>query len=60
MVITRNLHADIQEVLITAEEIQKRVAELGEAISRDYEGKDPLLVGVLRALPYSSQIWSGT
>lgn len=48
MVVTCKLDADIQEVLITAEEIQKRVAELGEAISRDYEGKDPLLVGVLR------------
>ncbi len=32
---------------ITAEQIQKRVAELGAAIDRDYAGKKPLLIGVL-------------
>lgn len=46
--VTHNMHADIQEILITAEQIQERVAQLGAEISRDYEGKDPLLVGVLR------------
>ncbi len=39
---------DIQEVLIEAEAIQKRVKELGLEISRDYEGRDLLLAGVLR------------
>lgn len=38
---------DIESVLLSAEQIQARVAELGEQISRDYEGKDPVLVGVL-------------
>jgi len=32
---------------ITADLIQKRVAELGEAIDADYAGKKPLLIGVL-------------
>jgi hypoxanthine phosphoribosyltransferase len=41
---------DIAEVLITAEELQARVAELGAQISADYAGKDPLLVGVLRGV----------
>lgn len=41
---------DIAEVLITAEEIQARVAELGAQISADYANKDPLLVGVLRGV----------
>ena len=41
---------DIAEVLITAEELQARVAELGTQISTDYAGKDPLLVGVLRGV----------
>ncbi len=36
------------EVLVTAEELQKRVAELGEQISRDYAGRPLLLVGVLK------------
>ncbi len=39
---------EVGEILIQAEEIKKRVAELGQEISRDYEGKNPLLVGILR------------
>ena len=35
-------------VLFSAEEIQTRVHELGKMISRDYVGKDPLFVGVLK------------
>ena len=38
----------IGEVLITAADIQRRVGELGEEISRDYEGKTPVLVSVLK------------
>lgn len=41
------LHADIQEILIQPEAIQARVAEMGEQISRDYEGKEIVLVAVL-------------
>jgi len=39
---------DIERVLITQEEIQSKLAELGEKITRDYEGRDLLLVGVLK------------
>jgi hypoxanthine phosphoribosyltransferase len=39
--------ADIHSVLLSKEQIQTRVAELGARISHDYEGKDPVLVGVL-------------
>ncbi len=35
-------------VLITEEEVNKRIQELGEAISRDYEGKSVHLICVLR------------
>ncbi|MCR4416542.1 MAG: hypoxanthine phosphoribosyltransferase [Ignavibacteria bacterium] len=35
------------EILIDENAIQKRVAELGEEISRDYEGKIPIFIGVL-------------
>jgi hypoxanthine phosphoribosyltransferase len=35
-------------VLITRDEIAERVRELGQALSRDYGGKDPLLIGVLK------------
>lgn len=39
---------DQLEVFLTAEQIQKRVAELGAQISQDYEGQDLLLVAVLK------------
>lgn len=35
------------EVLIPEETVQQRIRELGEQISRDYEGKIPIMVGVL-------------
>jgi hypoxanthine phosphoribosyltransferase len=38
----------IAEVLIDEETLRNRVAELGEEISLDYEGRDLLLVGVLK------------
>jgi len=36
------------DVLIDARTISNRVAELGREISRDYQGRHPLLVGVLK------------
>lgn len=36
------------EILHSAEEIRNRVAELGARITRDYQGKDLVLVGVLK------------
>ena len=36
------------EVLITAENIQERIGELGAEIARDYAGRNPLLIGVLK------------
>ncbi len=35
-------------MLVTAEQLQQRVGELGEQISRDYSGRSLLLVGVLK------------
>jgi len=40
----------IHEVLISASELERRVEELGAQISRDYRGKEPLLIGVLRGV----------
>ena len=39
---------DIDRVLITSEEIQAKLAELGERIGNDYAGRKLLLVGVLK------------
>ncbi len=45
------------DLLITAEAISKRVGELGEAISRDYAGRDLVVVGLLLgALPFVSDL----
>lgn len=39
---------DIEEVLVTREQIREKVKELGARISKDYEGKDLILIGVLK------------
>lgn len=39
---------DIERILISEEELQKKVSEMGRKISRDFEGKDPIFVGVLK------------
>ena len=36
------------EVLISEEQIQARIKELGAEITRDYAGRNPLLIGVLK------------
>lgn len=42
------MHNVISEVLITEEQIRARVAELGKELARDYEGKTPVFIGVLK------------
>ncbi len=44
--------AEIGEVLVPAEALQARIRELAAAISRDYAGKDLLLVGILRGAAF--------
>lgn len=39
---------DIQEVLLSADEIATRVKEIGDQISADYAGEEILMIGVLR------------
>jgi hypoxanthine phosphoribosyltransferase len=39
---------ELGEVLVTAEDLQRRVVELGEQITNDYRGRELLLVGVLK------------
>ena len=42
------MEEDIAEILIDEKTLQARIRELGEQISRDYQGKRPILVGVLK------------
>ncbi len=38
----------IGEIIVQQDDLAHRIAQLGEEISRDYEGRSPLLVGVLK------------
>ena len=40
----------IEQVLFTKPQIERRVAELGRQVSKDYAGEQPVLVGVLRGV----------
>ena len=40
--------ASIGEILVQADDLRHRVRELGRRISRDYAGRNPLLIGVLK------------
>lgn len=42
------MHDDIAKVLLDAETIQAKVQELGQQLSRDYEGKCPVLICILK------------
>jgi hypoxanthine phosphoribosyltransferase len=42
------MKSDIEEIYYTEDTIRTRVAELGAQLSKDYEGKNPLLIGVLK------------
>jgi hypoxanthine phosphoribosyltransferase len=41
---------DIGPIFLTEEQIQERVAQLGAQISRDYAGKDLVVIGVLKGV----------
>lgn len=39
---------DIQKILLSTEQLQARIKEMGQQISQDYAGKEILMIGVLR------------
>lgn len=42
------LYEDLKSILVTREEIDAAVQKLGDEITRDYQGKNLLLVGILK------------
>ena len=42
------VHSDIDQILITADEIQDKIRDLAKQVTEEYRGKDLLLVGVLK------------
>lgn len=48
---------DVKEILLNEEAIAVKVKELGQKISEDYEGKELLLVGVLKgSVPFTADL----
>ena len=51
------LEQDIKKVLYSEEEIVAKSKELGAQLTKDYAGKNPLLVGVLKgAVPFMAEL----
>ena len=42
------MHPDVESILFSEEQLKKRVEEIGAQITRDFAGKQPLFVGVLK------------
>jgi len=55
-----SLNDDVEEILLDADTIAARVAELGAQLSADYAGRDPVLVSVLKgALVFLADLMRG-
>ena len=53
------MRRELERVLLTKEEIQSRVAQLRAQLARDYDGKDPVFLGVLKgAVPFFKDLTS--
>ena len=44
------MHNDIERVLLTEEQIQEKVRELGVILTEEYKDKNPIVVGVLKGV----------
>jgi hypoxanthine phosphoribosyltransferase len=47
-VVAGSIHDDVEEILLSGEQIGARVAELGRRLAADYAGRTPVLVSVLK------------
>ena len=44
------MHRDIERILLTEEQIQAKVAELGAILAEEYRDKNPVVIGVLKGV----------
>lgn len=52
-----SMHDDIQKVLISEEKIQEKIRELGVELTTEYEGRNPLVIGILKgATPFMTDL----
>lgn len=53
----KRVHNDIDYTLISEEQIAQKCQDIGDALTKEYKGKYPLVVGVLKgAMPFMSDI----
>lgn len=45
---TSQMYGDLESILISSEEIRDAVKKLGARITRDYAGKEPVMIGILK------------
>lgn len=50
MINKENMMADIEKVLVSAEDIHRRIKEVGAEIAKDYRGRCPIVIGVLKGV----------
>ena len=51
------MHNDIAEILVSEQQIEQICKTLGSQLTKDYEGKNPLLVGLLKGcMPFMSDL----
>ena len=51
------MHQDIEEILVSEDQLKQKVKQLGEQISEDYKGLNPLFIGILKgAVPFLSDL----
>src|SRR5690625_1547980 len=51
------MHNDIEKVLIVIENIKKKCEQIGKQLTKEYDGKFPLAIGVLKgAMPFMSDL----
>lgn len=43
-----SMHKDVSEILFTEEQVAERIRAIGHEINRDYEGRDLLMIGILK------------
>ena len=42
------MHSDVESIMITEEQLKARIGELAALLDREYAGKNPLMVGILK------------
>ncbi len=43
-----NMHPDCERIMLTEDQLRARVREVAEKVDKDYDGKRPLVVGILK------------